>query len=258
MPDGGALSVETGSLTLASARASATGPMPPGRYVVLSVRDTGTGMDEATLARIFEPFFTTKLEGKGTGLGLATVLSIVEQSGGYLAVTSAPGRGTTFDIFLPEDAPPRAATAAPPAAPGAREQADATETVLVVEDEQSVRTMLRRILQAEGYRVLEARHGADALLIVAEDGGAPVDLVLTDLVMPEMGGVELLAALHLLRPALPTIVVSGYAPELLDAADEESEAVLPSPAHFLAKPFTTDGVLRVVRDVLDRRAVVAR
>jgi two-component system cell cycle sensor histidine kinase/response regulator CckA len=229
----------------------------PGHYVTLAVADAGVGMDAVTQARVFDPFFTTKPIGHGTGLGLATVYGIVKQCGGYTAVASAPGAGTTFTVYLSRhartderpEAPRLAAPAGTTTVPGPRgaetmSVAGGTETVLVVEDERAVRNSIRRILVRHGYTVLEARHGVDALRLL--DAPRPVDLVLTDLVMPEMGGRELIAELRTRRPGLPILALSGYD----ERAALRGEA-LPAGVRFLEKPFTVDGLLHSVRAVLD-------
>lgn len=211
--------------------------------VRLVVRDNGTGMDAATRVRVFEPFFTTKEPGRGTGLGLSTAFGIVAQSGGTIRVESAPGTGTTFAVLLP-----RAGDLAP-AAEAARGTTDAPaavgETVLLVEDETAVRRTARRVLERHGYHVLEARHGADALLVWDERGGA-VDVVLTDLRMPELGGGELLRQLRARRPTLPAVLMSGYVQE-----PAAGEATAGPPVRTLDKPFTPVQLLDAVRGALD-------
>src|SRR6185437_15174175 len=178
----------------------------PGAYVTLGVTDTGTGMDVPTQARIFDPFFTTKEPGKGTGLGLSTVYGIVEQSGGHIAVESAPGRGATFTIFLPRHT---GSGAAAPAQTDRRSLPLGHETLLLVEDEAAVRSSARRLLERHGYTVIEARHGAEALRIV-ETGDRAVDLVITDVVMPEMGGREMVERLRTRHPGIKVLFMSGY------------------------------------------------
>jgi len=217
----------------------------PEESVVLSVEDTGSGIEREILPRIFEPFFTTKEQGKGTGLGLSTVYGIVTQMGGRIEVASTPGAGTAFTIHLPlhRGGADRGGPVPPRPAPSG------TETVLLVEDEAAVRTSIRRILMRHGYQVFEARHGADALRIIEREGEA-VQLVVTDLVMPEMGGRELIAALRARRGARPgaprVLVMSGYD----ERAGTEGGAPLAG-AGFIAKPFTVEGLLRAMRDVLD-------
>jgi two-component system cell cycle sensor histidine kinase/response regulator CckA len=211
-------------------------------HVAIEVADTGVGMSDDVRAQVFDPFFTTKDPGKGTGLGLATVYGIVEQSGGHIEVESEPGRGSTFTLLLPavEDspAPEPAELGAPP--PG-------RETVLLVEDEESVRALARRVLAAQGYRVLEARDPLEALRICREHGG-PIDLLLSDVVMPELGGRELADRVLEQRPGLPLLFMSGYA-DAVQAAGGLGEG-----SWFIAKPFRPDELAHKVREVLDAAA----
>jgi CheY-like chemotaxis protein len=199
-------------------------------------------MDPATLERIFEPFFTTKEVGKGTGLGLATVYGIVVQGGGAVRVDSAPGAGATFTILLPHHGAPAAAAEHDGAAALPRGRG----TVLVVEDEAAVRITTRRVLERHGFAVLEARHGADALLVWREHGESIVGIV-TDLRMPEMGGRELVAQLRADRPDLPVVYVSGY-------SDRVSVNVAGGHDRFVEKPFTAEALLRAVTDAVTRAA----
>jgi PAS domain S-box-containing protein len=225
MPDGGTLTIST---------ANANGP-----HVALIVRDTGVGMDDAVLARLFEPFFTTKELGRGTGLGLASVYGIVRQSGGHIQASSRPGEGSTFTVYLPRAETPHAAETvgvAAGAAPGG------TETLLVVEDEDAVRHLLCRVLRARGYQVLEARH-AEAALQVARSAGRPIDLLVSDISMPGLGGRELADRLAASNPGLRVLFISGYAGEA--AAD-----AFPGGCGLLEKPFTADQLARRVRDAL--------
>jgi two-component system, cell cycle sensor histidine kinase and response regulator CckA len=206
------------------------------------VSDTGTGMDEHVLAHLFEPFFTTKEMGRGTGLGLATVYGIVRQSGGQIQVASRPGEGSTFTVYFPRvDEPARhggAAAPAPEPAPGG------SETVLVVEDEEAVRHLVCRVLRAKGYRVLEAAH-AEAALQVWASTTEPVDLLVTDMVMPGMSGTALAAQLAEARPGLRTLFITGYAPEAIERRGELADA-----GGLLEKPFSADQLARKVREVL--------
>jgi PAS domain S-box-containing protein len=236
---GGTLTLETGRLTLDARAAAAWAPLAPGRYARLTVRDTGHGMDQATRAHAFEPFFTTKPVGAGTGLGLATVYGIVAQSGGAVRLDSTPGQGTAVTILLPEsesleDEGEGAASAAA--------SAGAHGIVLLVEDETIVRTTARRILERHGYAVLEARHGADALLLWRAHA-ADVVAVVTDLRMPEMGGRELAAVLRDERPELPLVLVTGY-------ADHQLVAHLGPGTAYVEKPFTGDALLVALRQVV--------
>jgi signal transduction histidine kinase/DNA-binding LacI/PurR family transcriptional regulator/ActR/RegA family two-component response regulator len=243
MPDGGTVTVETASLAHDPDDLSAPVGLAAGEYVMLRLSDTGAGMDEATQARIFEPFFTTKPTGKGTGLGLATVFGIVQQTGGHIAVTSAPGAGTSFEVYLPQVHPSDVGTVdtAPAAA-----NLSGTETILLVEDDSGVRTTASRFLAGYGYQVLEAVDGNDALRISQEHRG-PLDLVITDVVMPGMGGPELVTRLAARRPATPVLYVSGYTDSsaVRDALTDASVALL-------HKPFTAPDLAARVRELLDR------
>jgi PAS domain S-box-containing protein len=250
MPSGGLLSIETEAvrLTARDVRSrTVDGPVAvlagtPGDHVCIRVTDSGVGMDEATRQRAFEPFFTTKPQGRGTGLGLATVYGIVAQAGGRLCLRSAPDRGTTVEVYLPRHAGApidRAGAEAPNAGAAPR----GTETVLVAEDEGAVRESVRRILERAGYTVLAARHGADALLLWRERRGE-VALVLTDLVMPEMRGHELAAAVRAAAPGTRILYMSGYASEAARSAVSAGDVLI-------EKPFDAETLLRAVRRVLD-------
>jgi signal transduction histidine kinase/DNA-binding response OmpR family regulator len=242
MPGGGKLILETMNVDLDEVYARQHVAVRPGRFVMLAVSDTGVGMDEKTKASIFEPFFTTKEKGKGTGLGLATVYGIVKQSGGYIWVYSEPGRGTTFKIYLPrvnneieheESAKPLQVAA------------HGSETVLVVEDEEIVRSLTRQILQARGYAVLEAQHGPEALRVCELHKGE-IHLILTDVVLPHMSGPELAARVATLRPQIKLLYMSGYTGNALahlGVPDVEGAC--------LQKPFTLASLARKVREVLD-------
>jgi two-component system, cell cycle sensor histidine kinase and response regulator CckA len=242
MPEGGSLTIETENVHLDEAYAHAHGVSQPGPYVRLSVTDNGHGMDAATQARIFEPFFTTKKEGKGTGLGLATVYGIVKQSGGYIWVYSEPGRGTTFRIYLPRAA--EDATVVRPAPPPATTNLRGTETILVVEDDESLRRMAAEALQLFGFRVLQAPSAEDALTVIEQSNG--IDLLLTDIVMPHMSGRELARQLATRRPDLKIIFMSGYA----EQAAVRQGLIDPHQA-FISKPFTPEALVRKLRSVLD-------
>ncbi len=241
MPDGGRLLFATANADLGPEVARDHPDVKPGRYARLSVRDSGTGMTPEVLARAFEPFFTTKPLGAGTGLGLATVHGIVKQSGGHIELTSAPGTGTEFRVYLPVAAEPV------PAPPGAAAPAPrGTETVLLVEDEELVRRMTRRILVGSGYAVLEAASGPDALR-TAVAHGAPIHLLVTDLVMPHQPGGEL-AQLLLARGLVRRVLfMSGYSEE--EGARHGLETAA---ADFIAKPFAVADFVKKVREVLDR------
>ena len=198
-------------------------------------------MDPATKARIFEPFFTTKHGGGGRGLGLSTVYGIVEQSGGRIAVQSDPGEGTTFTLDFPRHLGPEAAIGTAPQ----RVSEVGTETLLLVEDEAAVRASVRRLLEWHGYTVLEARNGAEALKIY-EARGSEIDLVLTDILMPELGGQELVEQLRERRPDLRVVFMSGYAERALT-----SNGSIPFGTGYLEKPFAVETLMRRVREVLD-------
>jgi PAS domain S-box-containing protein len=242
MLQGGTLTIETADIECDELQAHAYGGGHPGPYVMLAVSDTGCGMDATTRSRLFEPFFTTKSRGRGTGLGLSIVYGIVSQSGGHIAVDSAPGRGAVFRIYLPRAE--KIAVAQRPNASATRLQ-QGSETVLLVEDEDEVRAAVGESLQMRGYTVLKARHGKEALMICRRHQG-PIHLLLTDVVMPQMTGPELAQRLFLLRPAIKVLYVSGYTSDAL----AQRNMVEPGTA-FLQKPFTPDTLARHVRAVLD-------
>jgi PAS domain S-box-containing protein len=250
MPRGGQLTIETANLDVDDrSRAERRAGVRPGRYAVLTVRDTGSGMDERTRAHIFEPFFTTKAPGKGTGLGLSTVYAIVERAGGAIEVESELGRGSAFRIFLP-----RVDEAAAPL--DARHQraggaARGTETILVVEDDTAVRELAARILKAHGYAIVAARHGAEAI-VACEQHDGPIHLLLTDIVMPHMSGAEVAERLATLRPSMGVVFMSGHT----DSERVQSDVLRPG-ATFLQKPFEPEDLLRTVREALDARAAAA-
>jgi PAS domain S-box-containing protein len=247
MPVGGKLTMETGNMALDEEYAETHVGVKAGAYVMLSVTDTGTGMDKATLARIFEPFFTTKEQGKGTGLGLSTVFGIAQQSGGSVWVYSELGIGTTFRLYLPrvdEDADESAALVVQTALRG-------SETILLVEDEMQVRDVARGILQRQGYKVLDAQNAGDALL-VSERHVGPIHLLLSDVVMPKMSGPALAKLVALARPTTRVLFMSGYTD---DAAIRHG--VIEAEFAYLQKPITMDTLSRKVRSVLDARGSVA-
>jgi CheY-like chemotaxis protein len=243
MPWGGRLHIRTANSHMDIDSPDRANGVRPGDYVTLAVRDTGVGMDVPTQARIFEPFFTTKESGKGTGLGLSTVYGIVEQSGGHIAVESAPGQGATFTIYLPRYLGPSEAAAG--SRFDRRTLPGGDETLLLVEDEAAVRSSARRLLERHGYTVLEARHGADALRIV-EENAHRIDLVLTDLVMPEMGGRELVERLRARHPRLKVLYMSGYSDKAITP-----DGILPPGTGFVEKPFSVDQLMQRLREILD-------
>ncbi|MDE3041563.1 MAG: PAS domain S-box protein [Nitrospirota bacterium] len=242
MPKGGRLTIETRNVTIGKgARLDAVG-VEPGPYVLLEVRDTGHGMDAETRSHLFEPFFTTKEKGKGTGLGLSTVYGIVKQSGGSITVESAPGRGATFRIYFPrveQEVPGTAGSAE------ATDSAHGRETILLVEDEPSVRGLVHETLRLHGYTVLEARHGIEALLTSAKYVG-PIHLLLTDVVMPQMSGPEVAEKLLIVRPGVKVLYMSGYPDHpVFDQGGVSRET------GFLPKPFSPHVLAQKVREVLD-------
>ncbi len=246
MPGGGTLAIATSNRSLDAAFVQRHVGSTAGEHVALTVRDTGSGMPPDIAERIFEPFFTTKGAGAGTGLGLSTVYGIVKQSGGYIMVESEVGRGTTFTILLPRVAgcPEAIAGAAPAAA-----TLDGSETVLLVEDETFVRTLIKRTLEPRGYRVLEAASGEEALAIEKRHAGA-IDLLLTDIIMTDVNGPTLAAHLRARRPAMKVLYVTGF----VDHAAVDLEGLSAGGA-FLQKPFTGEVLATRVRQQLDARGV---
>lgn len=246
MPEGGRLLVETRRVRLDGPSRHMLLEAAPGAYVALTVKDTGTGMTPEIKAKVFEPFFTTKAVGKGTGLGLSVVYSVVKQLGGGIELQSEVGQGTTFRIYFPEVLE-RTIARAPQAT--AREKPEVyrgSETILVVEDEDAVRKFMKRALMAQGYRVLESRNGVEAMQLL-EATEQPLDLVMTDLVMPDMGGRELAAQVRAHHPALPVLYTSGYSKDMGDSEKPRAHA-----EYFLPKPFGPTELARKVREVLKR------
>ncbi|HEV3273210.1 MAG TPA: response regulator [Candidatus Methylacidiphilales bacterium] len=245
MPNGGKLTIATSAVTLDETYARAHPGTAPGEYAMLSVADTGVGMSEEVKARLFEAFFTTKPKGKGTGLGLVTCQTIVRQSGGYIECTSEPGQGTTFKVYFPQiGQPDRAVTKSLPKTmePPRR----GTETLLVVEDEPSLRHLAEGVLKAQGYNVLTAPNGQDALRVAREHRGPPIALVVTDVVMPRMGGKVMAEWLKTTYPDLKILFSSGYTEETM-----AQENVLDPSVAFLPKPYEPAALARKVRELLD-------
>jgi two-component system cell cycle sensor histidine kinase/response regulator CckA len=241
MPQGGKLTIETANVVLDEIRTSKQVTIPAGLYVMLAVSDTGHGMDSGTQAHIFEPFFTTKEKGKGTGLGLATVYGIVKQSDGYITVYSEPGRGAAFKIYLPQ----AEAVAEPSERKIPLRTLDGSETLLVVEDEDTIRSLACSVLQSHGYTVLEALNAKDALRLSQEQSG-PIHLLLTDVVMPQTSGRELAERMTVLRPDMKVLFMSGYTDDAV-----VRHGVLREGTAFLQKPFAPADLARKVREVLD-------
>ena len=241
MPEGGTVTIETANVELDEFQ-SREFAVTAGMYVLLCFSDTGHGMSTETRARVFEPFFTTKEQGKGTGLGLSTVYGIVKQSGGYIWVYSEPGLGTTFKVYLPmaaEQAEKR------PAEPSSTAIHRGSETILLVEDEDGVRTLIKQLLQRQGYNVIETRHGGEAML-ECERNHSPIHLLLTDVVLTHMNGRELAQKLLPIRPDMKVLFMSGYSEEAI-----AQHGVLNPGTEFLQKPFTTEALIRKVREMLD-------
>jgi CheY-like chemotaxis protein len=249
MPEGGKLTITTTNAQLSKKQAEKMPYVQPGSYVQVSVTDTGIGMDPETKAHIFEPFFTTKANGKGTGLGLATVYGVVKQSGGYIWVSSELGQGTSFKILLPQvaDAVPAVSPKAQPA-----KAVKVLSTILLVEDEDSLRELISGLLRRHGYRVLSASTGTQALEI-ARNFNDRVDLLLTDLVLPGMSGVLLAKTLSANLPELRILYMSGYS-----EFQSYDHGGLPPEKRLLQKPFTTETLLREVSEVLSPAGVEAR
>jgi hypothetical protein len=243
MPEGGRLRISTGNVDVAAGREDPEVGLPAGHYVRLTVVDTGIGMDAATIERIFQPFFTTKAPDRGTGLGLSTVLGIVQQLGGKVRVTSQLGRGARFHVYLPRTDVPsvrrRQSSTMPSVGPRG------SETVLVVEDEDQVRSMLVEVLHRAGYTVIDAANAGEALLLAEEEEG-PIDLLVTDLVLPRLSGHRLAERLCKLRPEMKVLLMSGYTNGRRPWREEGTGTHA-----VLQKPVTPAALVQRVRDVLD-------
>jgi len=241
MPDGGQITIETANVVLDEMYAADHRLMPPGQYALLAITDTGSGMDAATRAHLFEPYFTTRDPGARTGLGLATVYGIVKRSGGFVWVYSEPGLGTSVKIYLPLPRPAEPPPVLPAAVPIVSLRG--TETVLLVEDEEAVRTVTKHVLERHGYAVIEVAHADDALTYT--EGARQVDLLLTDIVMPGMGGRALAAQFTARRPGTRVLFMSGY-----PAAAIGRHQMLERGLAFLQKPFSAAALAQKVREVL--------
>jgi CheY-like chemotaxis protein len=240
MPGGGKLTIQTGNAPIDESAAAQVG-LPPGQYVTLKVSDTGTGIPKQIADRVFEPFFSTKPKGEGSGLGLATVYGIVTQAGGNVRVYSEPGMGTTMTVFLPATGLDATAAASAPAAP----QRGDGEVVLVVEDEPAMREVTRRMLARNGYQVVSAASGQEALATLTHRLDR-IDLLLTDVIMPQMQGKELAGKVLLLHPDTRVVYMSGYTQGLLSA-----QGVLEPGIHLIEKPFSETALLTKVHEVLN-------
>jgi CheY-like chemotaxis protein len=243
MPRGGQLTLETVNVLLPRDDAAAGRALPPGAYIMLAVRDTGVGMDAATMSRAFEPFFTTKGVGEGTGLGLSTVYGIVKQSSGEIYVESKPGRGATFRVYLP-----RTAASGEPVTTvrTVSSASQGSETILLAEDETGVRTLVTETLRRHGYHVLAADDPEEALRL-ARTHAQPIHLLVTDVIMPRMNGKQLADQVAALRPSIRVLYISGYHDEMIPLSGRPDSQVF-----FLRKPFTPAVLTRRIRDVLAR------
>lgn len=239
MPRGGKLDIETSNVELTEATPRFSFPIKAGLYAVVTVRDTGQGMDAATLSHVFEPFFTTKGKTKGSGLGLSTAYGIVKQSGGYISADSSPGEGAVFQVYLPGlDQDPE------PVPEEIKTAADGTETILLAEDSKMVRELTRELLEARGYKIIEASNGEEALEICRTHSGA-IDLILSDIIMLKMTGRELAEQAVQLRPGIKVVLMSGYADEIT------TDQIVKTGFQFIAKPFTSNALATKIRETLE-------
>jgi CheY-like chemotaxis protein len=247
MPGGGRIDIAVRDFDIAEHEPGPRPPAdyqpPPGAYVALSVADTGPGIPEHLRRRVFEPFFTTRGQGGGSGLGLSTVYGIVKQSGGHIILDSGVGRGSTFTVYLPRTTGESIATA--PVRRSDSKSGD--ETILLVEDDEMVRTLAVRALRSVGFRVIEAKNGEEALERV-RDYGSAIDLVLTDVIMPGMNGRELIETIARTNPGVPYLLMSGYTEDVIS-----QHGIAPEDARFLEKPFTPSTLTRRIRQILDSR-----
>ena len=244
MPKGGKLTIETANVTLDAEYVRQHGDASPGPHVMFSVTDTGFGISEEVQSQIFEPFFTTKEVGKGTGLGLATCYGIVQQSGGHIEVSSEPGQGACFKVYLPVSEAPYEAQ---PKTDDVSNLPEGKETVLLAEDEPMVRSMVTTVLREQGYEVLEASNGEEALRMARQHGLEDIELLLTDVVMPQMSGRELVEKLHATHPGIKVLYTSGYIGESVAEFDS-----LPAGTEFMPKPYLPDALAIKVREMLDQ------
>jgi CheY-like chemotaxis protein len=246
MPTGGKLTIKTSNTVLGSDYARQPAGLTPGEYVMLTISDTGSGMDAEVQQHLFEPFFTTKEVGKGTGLGLATCYGIITQHGGHIGVYSEAGHGTTFKIYLPSVADVEASSDAVLLQDEVKTVSQGTARVLLVEDEPLVRDLACRVIHEQGYIVLDATNGQEALHAVHKYAGAPIDLLVTDVVMPQIGGKALAEQLTAMYPHIKVLFVSGYATDTI-----VHHGRLDPDTNFLAKPFTPIALVRKVQELLD-------
>lgn len=243
MPAGGELKIETCNLELDERLVSFHEDATTGKYVLLQVSDTGIGIDQKIKTNIFEPFFSTKA-AKGTGLGLSTVYGIVNQSGGFITVDSEPGNGATFKIFFPQVLESRKSVKIEEDTPSSK---SGSENILLVEDEEMVRNLCRQVLESRGYRVVEAKDGIEALELF-ETRSEKFDLLISDIVMPKMGGKELAEKIKMIDPDLPVLFMSGYPDNAF-----VKRGVIEAGVNFLQKPFTVETLTAKIRGVLDKR-----